>query len=108
MPVWLYKLIADRHKAARAQLQIAGDDRPDECELPSMQERTDRGIGLCRAHRPAIQGQDGSGTLMSLAVALVRVLCLPIETAVELVEDHYNARCVPTWTTDEIMHKVTD
>ena len=108
LPPWLFWLIADKHKAAKARMQIAGAGRPPENELPSMQERIDRGVGLCKAHRPAIQGENGSATLMSLCAALVRGLCLPMDTAVKLLTEHYNEVCEPEWSDEELLHKVAD
>jgi putative DNA primase/helicase len=108
LPEWLYWLIADRYKAARARMAIASAGRPPEHELPSMVERTDRAIGICKAHALAIQGDNGSGTLMSLCAKLVRGLCLPIDVAFEVLIEHYNDTCEPPWSEDELMHKLED
>lgn len=89
-------------------MQITGDARPPEHELPSMQERIDRGVGLCKKHEAAIQGRNGSKTLFVLAVGLVRGLCLLIDVAFDLIAEHYNDRCAPSWSKDELLHKLED
>ncbi len=59
---------------------------------------------------------DGQGgkNLFSLCLRLVRGLELPIETALELVEEHFNPRCVDSddahypWSSEDILHKLED
>jgi predicted P-loop ATPase len=56
---------------------------------------------------PAIEGQDGSGTLFSVACRLM-YSSLPLETLQDLIEESYNSRCVPPWSPEEIEHKLED
>jgi hypothetical protein len=77
-------------------------------EPPSLSARRRRGERLCARHPPAIAGQNGSVTLMKLCVALRRGLELPADDGVALVEAHYNPRCQPPWTRQEIAKKVRD
>lgn len=56
----------------------------------------------------AIDGQGGSNTLYAVAARLVGDYGLPEDAALDLLEDHYNGRCEPEWTYDELVHKVQD
>jgi len=55
----------------------------------------------------AIQGDDGSGALMSAAWVGPR-FALEYETAFELLMEDYNPRCDPEWSDYEMHHKLQD
>jgi predicted P-loop ATPase len=61
---------------------------------------------LARAE-PAIEGQDGSGRLFHVCCHLM-YSALPLDVLRQLVEDVYNPRCEPPWSTEEIEHKLED
>lgn len=54
----------------------------------------------------AIQGQRGDETTFVTAARLVRELALSVDTAFVLMRDHWNERCVPPWSLDELLQKV--
>jgi len=56
---------------------------------------------------PAIEGQGGSDRLFRVACHLM-YSALPLDTLRELVEEVYNPRCEPPWSTQEIEHKLSD
>lgn len=54
----------------------------------------------------AVEGQRGDETTFVTAARLVRELALSVETAYELLAAHWNPRCVPPWSLDELRQKV--
>lgn len=81
---------------------------PIDVETEEGQRRVRLGVEACKTMPESIQGQDGSGSLWSVALRLVRKLELPLDVARELVLEHFNARCVPPWSAEEIEHKLED
>lgn len=57
---------------------------------------------------PAIQGQEGSKALFAVARRLVWDLNIPIDEAVSLILSHYNQRCIPIWSEQDIQRKCED
>lgn len=55
----------------------------------------------------AVQGQDGSGTTVKLALALVRGFELSDADALDVLGG-WNAECKPRWSAAELAHKVAD
>ncbi len=76
--------------------------------LPSFEHRLERARKLLAQAKPSIQGQHGSKALLNVAIALRRGFELSPEQCVQLIQQHFNARCEPPWTTKEIEKKVTD
>jgi predicted P-loop ATPase len=56
---------------------------------------------------PAIEGQGGSNRLFHVTCRLM-YSALPLDVLRQLVEEVYNPRCEPPWSTSEIDHKLTD
>ncbi len=56
---------------------------------------------------PAIEGQGGSSRLFRVACRLM-YSALPLDVLRRLVEEIYNPRCKPPWSTREIEHKLAD
>ena len=56
---------------------------------------------------PAISGDGGSDVLFHICCDLMRSM-LPLDRLADLVEEEYNARCIPPWTPTEIAHKLED
>jgi hypothetical protein len=56
---------------------------------------------------PAIEGQGGSDRLFHACCHLM-YSALPLDVLRQLVEDVYNPRCEPPWSTQEIEHKLED
>jgi len=67
-----------------------------------------RAITDAQTWEPAIQGKGGSNVLWALALRLVRGYGLPVENAVAVLQLHYNDRCEPPWSVDELWHKCQD
>lgn len=61
---------------------------------------------LARAE-PAVEGQGGSNRLFAACCHLM-YSALPLDVLRQVVEDVYNPRCTPPWTTAEIDHKLVD
>lgn len=64
------------------------------------------GINYLNTTPPAIEGQRGDETTFIVAARLVRELGLTPDTALALMWEHYNPRCVPPWSLDELTQKV--
>jgi hypothetical protein len=56
----------------------------------------------------AISGQGGHAAAYTAATVLVHGFELSEDIALSLLESEYNPRCSPSWTTDELRHKVRD
>lgn len=54
----------------------------------------------------AIEGQRGDEVTFVTAARLVREMALSVDTAFCLLRDHWNERCVPPWSLDELLQKV--
>lgn len=54
----------------------------------------------------AVEGQRGDETTFVTAARLVREMGLSAATAFCLMRDHWNERCMPPWTLDELARKV--
>ena len=57
---------------------------------------------------PSIQGQQGSDRAYAAATALVHGFELDPDTALQLLREDFNPRCVPPWSEKELQHKVDD
>ena len=55
---------------------------------------------------PAIEGQRGDETTFIVAARLVREIGLSPQTAYDLLVEHFNPRCSPPWSLDELHQKV--
>jgi hypothetical protein len=67
-----------------------------------------RAAADAKNHPPAVAGEGGSNVLWDLALRLVRGYGLPVDIAVEVLLRHYNQRCVPPWSEEELRHKCQD
>lgn len=103
-PGWLLDLIRDTQGQAQlalqsnvVQLRQPGPGRP------GAEERA----RLWLARRDAaVSGQGGHAVTFRTAVGLVRGFDLDDATALRLLEQDYNPRCVPPWSARELQHKV--
>ena len=71
-------------------------------------ERMTEAVRYLQCAPAAIDGQQGSSALFRVCIYLVRTLELPLDTAHSLVEEFYNDRCEPAWSSQEIQHKLLD
>lgn len=56
----------------------------------------------------AVEGQRGDETTFVTAARLVREFALSVDTAFQLMAEHWNPRCQPPWTHDELRDKVAN
>ena len=108
MPPWVFKIATSQK--ARHQV-VAGTERPDEATLerdgyPLSKRRVLARAKLINEAEPAIQGQNGSKACLHAACLLIRGYCLPPEEAFDMLWQVYNPICVPSWSEDELMHKI--
>lgn len=67
-----------------------------------------RAIAYLAQCEPAIQGANGSRTTLIAAAKLVHGFELSTSEALELLRDHYNARCRPPWPERDLVRKVSE
>lgn len=63
-------------------------------------------IDYLRTAPPAIEGQGGDSQTFKVAAKITRDFALSIDTAYNLMLDHYNPRCSPPWAWEELYAKV--
>lgn len=63
-------------------------------------------VNYLQSAPPAIEGQRGDETTFIVAARLVREMGLSEYMALQLLVEHYNPRCVPPWSLDELSKKV--
>lgn len=102
--------LAGARKSSKQKYEPTGDPlrdamarrnlfRPTPC--PRGVAPIDHAVKICGTHEPAVEGDDGHGTLLSLARALVWGLKIEPTDAADLAWSTYNPRCAPPWTDDE-------
>ena len=103
-PDWFLPLVVKETKPPK---ELSTEHRTIE---PSSLEGI-RAIAWARVYlagaEPAIEGQDGSGRLFAVCCHLM-YSALPLDVLRQLVEEVYNPRCEPPWSTEEIEHKLED
>lgn len=67
-----------------------------------------RAIAYLNAMPPAIEGSGGHSQTFAAATSLVHGFGLSTDIALHLLGTHYNPRCKPEWTEQELRHKVVD
>lgn len=100
----------NRHWQSRARRLAApppNEERASVSTGPSPQDS--RTVARARAYveamAAAIQGQHGSVALFRTTLALVRGFQLDDSTAMDILRETYNPRCVPPWSEDELRKK---
>ncbi|MHB8431619.1 MAG: VapE domain-containing protein [Acidiferrobacteraceae bacterium] len=104
-PAWLLELVIGQSKASE----------PIETEHYTEDPESPRGIRaiewaktyLTQRATPAIEGQGGSNRLFATCSHLMYSM-LPLDVLRQLIEEAYNPRCQPPWSTGEIEHKLVD
>lgn len=64
------------------------------------------GVRFAQSAAPAIEGQRGDEATFVVAARLVREMALSPEAALAIMWEHYNPRCVPPWSYDELQGKI--
>jgi predicted P-loop ATPase len=105
-PEWLLQM--EGLRATIREVGAASASAPVPVEGRELELLTEEGRQYLLTAEPAVEGAGGSGAMWSVALHLVRTLCLPLDVCVDLIEDHYNARCTPPWSTDLLLHKLED
>jgi hypothetical protein len=69
-----------------------------------------RAVKYINACGPSVEGQDGSGQLLKVAIKIGCGLDLPRETVIRLLSEHYNVegRCDPPWPQKLLDRKVDE
>ena len=64
------------------------------------------GVRFLQSAPVAVEGQRGDETTFVTAARLVREMALSVDTAYALLVEHWNPRCQPPWSLDELRGKV--
>ncbi len=107
-PAWLLEWPGLRGKETTATAPGANAPVAITSEHPDWARRLELGTERAKSAPPSIEGQKGSAALWDVALYLVRRLELPLEKCLDLVEEHFNPRCLPPWSELEIWHKLED
>lgn len=99
-PAWVPLAVEQRLAPPYARREGAVQDALDS---PASIEA---GIRFLQSTPPAIEGQRGDETTFVTAARLVRELALSVDTAYLLMAEHFNPRCSPPWSLDELRGKV--
>lgn len=75
-------------------------------EKPATAKQRTRAVGKAKAWEPAFDGKGGRLVAFNLANTLVNGLGLSVEEALSVMMDHWNGRCVPPWTEEELRERV--
>jgi len=108
MPTALFKLAT----SARARQKVAASaERPEEAVLerdghPLTKRIRLAKVALLKEADPAIQGRNGSTSCLRATCLLIRGYCLTPDAAFELLWHVYNPMCIPSWSENELMHKI--
>lgn len=102
LPPWFTALLATAPSTAPS----SSFNRPEETSLPSVLRRMTRARRYLYFAPSAVEGQNGSLVTFKAALAVVRGFCVPAKEAFEILRDDYNPRCEPSWSDQELMHKV--
>lgn len=97
MPAWMLAL-TERSAPTRDPFKGA------RLEVPVDAER--RALAWLARCEPAIQGSDGSGATMHAAHGLIVGFRISDREAFYMLKEHFNPRCQPPWSDDELSHKV--
>lgn len=108
-----YELLADKPipaapPAILASLKPPGEKREkdESVEYDTPTAVAQATAWLERAAPVAIEGQGGDSCTYDVSAKLVRDYALTPETAFQLLMAHWNERCLPPWSPDELWRKV--
>lgn len=109
-PDWLLSALLARGNKQRSGFA------PDTIDAshPDYENRVALGVRLCKEMPESHGDGEGGKRLLSLCLQLIRSLELPLDTARELVLEHFNPRCTTAdgrpwpWEPKDIEHKLLD
>ncbi|MFL5243161.1 MAG: bifunctional DNA primase/polymerase [Gemmataceae bacterium] len=102
-PGWLVKRM--RERSAGSNATAARSSNESLFNLKSNDSVLKRAVAYLEKCPPAIAGQDGHGSCMSAARAIVYGFDLGPVVGYELLTQHYNPICQPPWSEEELRHK---
>ena len=103
-PAWLLELVVGQPKAAEP---LTTEHIVVDPESPRGVRAVEWAKAFLARAEPAVSGQGGSNRLFA-ACSHLMYSSLPLNTLRQLVEEVYNPRCEPPWSTGEIEHKLVD
>jgi hypothetical protein len=108
-PGWLLDWLRDN---GRLEGGHGGNGRPNSSRFKVKDTKVlsveERAVLYLRACPPAVSGQGGHAATFRAARAVVYGFDLGPERGLRLLLDHYNPRCVPEWSEQELRHKCAD
>jgi predicted P-loop ATPase len=113
--------IAECPEILKAWLKIGGEKKEGfgpkaiDATHPHWQSRIEKGVQWAKEMPPSRADGEAGNALLRLCLKLVRTLELPLETAHDIVAEHFNPRCTQAdgvtpypWDDADILHKLED
>ena len=107
-PEGLYQALAAADGSARPNGPPSPPPAGEAKRRPASNDVEARAIAYLDKIPGGVSGQGGSNPTYKAACKIGPGFDLPQETAFRLLRDHYNPRCVPSWSDQELQHKVDD
>jgi hypothetical protein len=107
MPSWLLEKILAVSKKPREASTIKHRTLAGEADASGWNRAVSWAHALCETAEPSVEGLNGSSRLFHVACQLMRS-SLPIPKLAEIIAETYNPRCSPSWSPEEIEHKLFD
>jgi putative DNA primase/helicase len=101
VPTWL-RAFAKTRTAAETNGHA---DIPPGVLTPALRARVLAYLSQCP---PAISGQHGHDVCFGVCRSIVYGFNLRVDVAYQLLAEFYNPRCVPSWSPEELKHKIED
>lgn len=98
-PAWVPTAVSVRLSAVEQRRDFAVSTDDSEASIQAA-------INYLVTTPPAIEGQRGDDVTYIVAARLVREMGLSAYTALNLMVEYYNPRCMPPWSLDELQQKV--
>lgn len=105
-PDWLIDWL--RSRVAPAEIQPTASDVTDPVERAYRRELF---VKACQTLPPSVEGASGDTALFNVVQRGAYDLALPVADVLEIVREHFDPRCVPSWGTsldERVTHKARD
>lgn len=102
-PAWLLPLVTRHESAAPAPTEHV---QPIDLETAEGRRRLQLFQQACLTYPESISGRGGHAALWNLVLFGSRALMLPANAVYALIWNHFNPRCAPPWTPNELVYKI--
>jgi hypothetical protein len=103
-PDWLARYMREQATAKKKTRRRAKTGKHTRL-TPKLRARVLTYLNACPA---AVSGEHGHDTCFATVRAVVWGFNLDVDTAYDLLAEHYNPRCLPPWSEQELRHKIKE